>query len=119
MGRRKKAAKKVVKKRRPTLSKTFKCFFCSSDKSVECKIDLRKSRTGTMQCSVCHAKFERPAHELTQPIDLYHQWLDETAAAQEKESSRYVNGGTLPLPTSSAFDESEEDGADEDDEDED
>ena len=72
-----------------------------------------------MQCSVCHAKFERPAHELTHPIDLYHQWLDETATAQEKESSRYVNGGTLPLPASSAFDESGEDGADEDDEDED
>lgn len=84
MGRRKKAAKKVVKKRRPTLSKTFKCFFCSSDKSVECKIDLRKSRTGTMQCSVCHAKFERPAHELTQPIDLYHQWLDETQHRRRK-----------------------------------
>jgi transcription elongation factor Elf1 len=112
MGRGKKAVKKVVKKKRPNLSKVFKCFFCSSDKSVECKIDLRKSRTGVLQCNVCHAKFERPVHELSQPIDLYHQWLDETAAAQEKESSRYVSGGAPPA-SSSTFDES--DGEDEED----
>jgi transcription elongation factor Elf1 len=66
---------------------------------VECKIDLRKSRTGVLQCTVCHAKFERPVNELTQPIDLYHRWLDETAAAQEKESSRYVNSVGAPLPS--------------------
>lgn len=119
MGRRKKAAKKVVKKKRPTLSKTFKCFFCSSDKSVECKIDLRKSRTGVLQCTVCHAKFERPVNELTQPIDLYHRWLDETAAAQEKESSRYVNSGGAPLPSIAVgqIESGEEDGDGDEEED--
>ncbi len=120
MGRRKKAAKKVVKKKRPTLSKTFKCFFCSTDKSVQCTIDLKKTRTGVLQCSVCHAKFERPAHELTQPIDLYHRWLDETAAAQEKESSKYSHGGDVPLPViPSETGESGEDDGDENDDDDD
>lgn len=39
---------------------------------------------------MCDARFERPVSNLTGPIDLYHQWLDEAAAAQEKESSAFL-----------------------------
>jgi transcription elongation factor Elf1 len=38
MGKRKKAAKKVVKKKRTGVSKTFKCPSCSTDHAVECKM---------------------------------------------------------------------------------
>ena len=121
MGRRKKAAKKVVKKKRPTLSKVFRCLFCNTEKAVECKIDLKKSRTGVLQCTACHAKYERPVHELTQPIDLYHRWLDETAAAQEKESSRFIQGGSVPIASGNGAavlgNIDEESGVDNDDDD--
>jgi transcription elongation factor Elf1 len=41
MGRRKKAAKKVVKKKKQGVATVFKCVFCNNDESVDCKIDLK------------------------------------------------------------------------------
>ena len=47
MGKRRRAAKKVVKRVRPTVSKIFKCLFCNHEKAVQCKID-RDSMTGEL-----------------------------------------------------------------------
>ena len=45
MGRRKKAAKKVAKKKKPTVARTFKCLFCNHQDVVSCRLDM-KSMTG-------------------------------------------------------------------------
>ena len=45
MGRRKKAAKKVAKKKKPSVARTFKCLFCNHQDVVSCKLDT-KSMTG-------------------------------------------------------------------------
>ena len=47
MGKRRRAAKKVVKRVRPTVAKIFKCLFCNHEKAVQCKID-RDSMTGEL-----------------------------------------------------------------------
>jgi transcription elongation factor Elf1 len=85
MGRRKKAAKKVVKKKRALVSKVFKCLFCSHEKSIVSKIDL-KNRTGELECIVCGAKFQSKVNTLTEPIDLYHEWLDKAREKQAEEN---------------------------------
>lgn len=52
MGRRKKAAKKVAKKKRPTVARTFKCLFCNHEDVVSCRLDM-KSMTGEYAISNC------------------------------------------------------------------
>lgn len=83
MGKRRRAAKKVVKKARPTVAKVFKCIFCNHDGSVNCKIDIR-SMTGKLECTVCGAKYETSTNALTEPIDIFTEWLDSTAERQEE-----------------------------------
>ena len=39
MGGRKSKTKKVLKKKKPTVARQFKCLFCNHEDSVECKID--------------------------------------------------------------------------------
>jgi transcription elongation factor Elf1 len=46
MGRRKKAAKKVAKKKKASVARTFKCLFCNHEDVVSCRLDM-KSMTGT------------------------------------------------------------------------
>jgi transcription elongation factor Elf1 len=81
MGRRKKAAKKVIKKAKPVVAKVFKCIFCNHDQSVHCALDF-KSMTGELSCRVCDAKFQTSIHTLSDPIDVFSEWLDETSDRQ-------------------------------------
>jgi transcription elongation factor Elf1 len=94
MGRRKKAAKKVVKKKRPTVAKIFKCLFCNHEKSVTCSLDV-KSRIGALTCSVCDAKYQTQIHDLTEPIDIFTEWLDETSDAQARAAKKFMLGKDL------------------------
>merc|ERR1712070_1217259 len=87
MGRRKKAMKKATKSKRPVVAKIFKCLFCHHDKSVTCKLD-NKSMTGALSCSICEAKFQTHINSLTEPIDVFTEWIDEAEAIQNKE----ING---------------------------
>ena len=88
MGRRKKAVKKVVKKKRPVVAKIFKCLFCNNDKSVICQLDT-KSMTGQLECGICHARYQTTINKLTEPIDVFTEWLDAATEAQEKAARRY------------------------------
>ncbi len=75
MGRRKKAAKKAVKKKRPVVAKVFKCLRCGTNGSVHCTLD-HKLNIGQLECNVCKIKYANKIHKLTQPIDLFTEWLD-------------------------------------------
>ncbi|CAN0364996.1 unnamed protein product [Pylaiella littoralis] len=79
MGRRKKSTKKIVIKKNTTLDKVFKCPFCNHDKVVECTMD-RKENTARLLCRMCEVKFEMGIHYLTEPIDVYTDWIDECEA---------------------------------------
>jgi transcription elongation factor Elf1 len=93
MGKRRRAAKKVVKKKRATVAKVFKCLFCNIDDSVHCAIDIR-SMTGKLECSVCEAKFQTQINTLTEPIDIFTEWLDETADMQAAEAKNILSKNT-------------------------
>jgi transcription elongation factor Elf1 len=64
MGKRRRAAKKVVKKVRQVVATVFKCPFCNHVKAVTCKLDTR-SMTGALECTVCGVKWETAIHSLT------------------------------------------------------
>jgi transcription elongation factor Elf1 len=70
-----------VKKKKQVVAKTFKCLFCNHEDSVGCSLD-HKSMTGELSCRVCDAKFQTSISTLTDPIDVFSEWLDETAEKQ-------------------------------------
>jgi transcription elongation factor Elf1 len=59
----------------PKLEEQFNCPFCNSAKSVSCQMDWETSR-GTVTCGACHESYSAPIHQLSEAIDVYHDWLD-------------------------------------------
>jgi transcription elongation factor Elf1 len=94
MGGKKKSMKKVVKKKRMTVPKVFKCLRCYTPNAVTCKLVLEPNNmTGHLTCSTCGAKFSTRINKLTEPIDLFTQWLDHATEAQQIVSA----GGEVPV----------------------
>ncbi|PSC67515.1 transcription elongation factor 1-like protein [Micractinium conductrix] len=75
MGKRKSSAKAPPKKQRPKLETTFACPFCNADKSVGCEMD-REKNVGAVRCTQCKAAWSTKIHQLSEPIDVYSEWID-------------------------------------------
>lgn len=74
MGKRK-STKAPPKKQRPKLDTTFNCPFCNASKSVSCTLDHDRE-IGTAKCSLCAQHYSMNITHLTDPIDVYTEWLD-------------------------------------------
>jgi len=80
MGKRK-TRKAPPKKRMPTTIPTsFDCPFCNHEKTVECKIDKDRS-VGVVRCNVCDANFQMMVNYLSEPVDVYSEWVDQCELA--------------------------------------
>ncbi|KAL8460442.1 hypothetical protein ACS0TY_032109 [Phlomoides rotata] len=76
MGKRKSRAKPEQKKRDDKLDTVFSCPFCNHGTSVECRLDM-KNMTGEANCRICQESFSMPITALSEPIDIYSEWIDE------------------------------------------
>nr|GMC76669.1 transcription elongation factor 1 homolog [Ipomoea batatas] len=85
MGKRKSRAKPPPKKRIDKLDTAFTCPFCSHGSSVECRID-KKNSIGEAVCNICKASFSTTATTLTEPIDIYSEWIDECERVNPPEA---------------------------------
>mmetsp|Transcript_23236 Transcript_23236/g.30094 ORF Transcript_23236/g.30094 Transcript_23236/m.30094 type:complete len:111 (-) Transcript_23236:1300-1632(-) len=84
MARRKKSTtKKAVKRKKPTLSTQFKCPFCSHEGSVEARLDY-DSEVGSLECRVCNATYSCSINYLSEPIDIFSEWIDQCEAEAEQ-----------------------------------
>ncbi|KAI0928538.1 hypothetical protein AcW1_005751 [Taiwanofungus camphoratus] len=63
---------------------TFTCLFCHHDKSVTVRLD-RKEGIAQLFCKVCDQRYQSKVNHLTEPIDIYSEWID-AADAAEKEA---------------------------------
>ena len=75
MGRRRRSAKKVNVVRKQALATTFTCPFCLTEKSITCKMDRTKN-IGYLSCRVCLANFQSRITYLSEPVDVYSEWVD-------------------------------------------
>lgn len=76
MGRKKTLRSKLKpKKRKSALESRFNCPECSNENVVQCKVD-RKINRGSAFCTVCGASYGCSVNNLTQPIDVYSNWID-------------------------------------------
>mmetsp|Transcript_2702 Transcript_2702/g.9820 ORF Transcript_2702/g.9820 Transcript_2702/m.9820 type:complete len:84 (+) Transcript_2702:162-413(+) len=76
MGKRKSSAKPPPKKKTPKLDRVFGCPFCNHDASVEVVIDKDREEA-KLECRNCGAKYNTKVHNLSEPIDVYTEWIDE------------------------------------------
>jgi len=85
MGRRKSAKRRLTpKKKQPPVPTTFDCPFCNHEKTVECKIDKEKS-LGLIKCSICDASYQMMITYLTEPVDVYSEWIDKCEEENEAQ----------------------------------
>ena len=84
--RRKTSSKKVIKKKKPTVPTSFKCLHCGHEKSVECKME-REREIGTLSCRVCGEKFQCKITYLSEPVDVFCEWLDSTVEMNEQDGA--------------------------------
>ena len=114
MGRRK-ASQKKLKKKRPTVATVFKCLFCNHERSVECTLK-HKEKIGLLKCRICGEEYQTRIHYLSEPIDVYSEWLDATDEAAEREEQ---NRSELEVGRHDQYDRYDDDDNDDDDDDDD
>ncbi|OEL32760.1 Transcription elongation factor 1-like protein [Dichanthelium oligosanthes] len=82
MGKRKSRTSKPAPKKPAKLDTEFTCPFCNHPGAVECLID-RKDRFAEASCRICLESYATSANALTEPVDVYGEWIDACVAANE------------------------------------
>ncbi|TVU12425.1 hypothetical protein EJB05_46069, partial [Eragrostis curvula] len=84
MGKRKSRTSKLLAQPRKVakLDTAFSCPFCNHAGSVECSID-HKHGIAEASCFVCKEFYATTAHALTEPVDVYSDWIDACEKANE------------------------------------
>ncbi|TVU12429.1 hypothetical protein EJB05_46073, partial [Eragrostis curvula] len=97
MGKRKSRSAKSAapKKKLPKLDKVFTCPFCSHPGSVECRIEP-ELEIAEASCGICEESYSTTAHSLTEPIDVYAEWIDECELANENPPRRLLRPPAAP-----------------------
>ncbi|KIM49097.1 hypothetical protein M413DRAFT_438259 [Hebeloma cylindrosporum] len=109
MGKRKKSSRKPGPSRQKVpLETTFTCLFCHHDKSVTVRLD-RKEGMAQLVCRVCDQRYQSKVNHLTEPIDIYSEWIDAADAAQREEvPRRAVASSSRPIPAPPSVDSDED-----------
>ncbi|ESN98573.1 hypothetical protein HELRODRAFT_84564 [Helobdella robusta] len=81
MARRKKSRKPPPKRKviQP-LDIVFNCPFCNHEKSCDVKLDHTR-KTGYISCNVCLEDYQTPINALSEPVDVYGDWIDACESA--------------------------------------
>lgn len=80
-----KSSKPPPKKIAPKIDTLFTCPFCNHDKAVIAKID-HLTQKGLVQCTVCGQKYTNQITHLSEPIDVYSDWIDACAEINKKDA---------------------------------
>mmetsp|Transcript_23574 Transcript_23574/g.67530 ORF Transcript_23574/g.67530 Transcript_23574/m.67530 type:complete len:98 (-) Transcript_23574:94-387(-) len=83
MGRRRSRAQ-AAPKPKPKLDTMFDCLFCQTGKAVEVKM-VRLEQIGFLKCRVCGVTFQSRISYLSEAVDVYSDWVDETEEANMKK----------------------------------
>ena len=86
MGKRKSRTSKLMAepKKAPKLDTDFTCPFCNHPGAVQCDIFFKARRPfAVASCSVCKETYATKANALTEPIDVYSEWIDSCEEANE------------------------------------
>ncbi|KAI9477491.1 transcription elongation factor [Coemansia mojavensis] len=92
MGKRKSASKARPKVKVKT-DTVFQCLQCNHERAVWVRMDKTRN-VGILQCKVCSISFESGINHLSEPVDVYSDWVDacERVNRGELESIDRDNG---------------------------
>ncbi|XP_038685696.1 transcription elongation factor 1 homolog [Tripterygium wilfordii] len=90
--KRKSTAKPPPMKRMPKLDTVFNCPFCNHAESVKCQIN-KKYMTGVAECIICQEIYRTKINALTEPIDIYSEWIDECERVNNLEDEGTPQAG--------------------------
>ena len=76
------APTKARTKAKKKMGTVFRCPICKCAESVECRIDPKR-KCAEASCWACEASHRTAADALTEPIDVYCEWIDERRRANE------------------------------------
>jgi len=82
----KKSSRKPVKKVRVVLDTSFDCPFCNHNKCITVSVDKRISMIGTLHCNKCNVSFETKVNVLSDPVDVYTDWIDAVEAVNDPKA---------------------------------
>uniref|UniRef100_N1R567 Transcription elongation factor 1 homolog n=1 Tax=Aegilops tauschii TaxID=37682 RepID=N1R567_AEGTA len=90
MGKRKSARSKAAPRKKVEKLETA---FCSHAAAVECTIEL-DIKIATASCYVCLESYSTVPDALTEPIDVYSEWIDECERVNEgvRRRARMMRG---------------------------
>jgi transcription elongation factor Elf1 len=75
MAKRKSKRAPVTRKATEPLDTMFNCPFCNHEKSCEVKMDRTKN-IARIACRICNEEFTTTVNYLSEPIDVYSDWID-------------------------------------------
>ena len=82
MARKKSRRSKPAPKKVQKLETCFDCPFCGHPGTVACTVDL-KNRIAEATCGTCKESYATAANALTEPIDVYCEWIDACEQAND------------------------------------
>jgi len=82
----KKSSRKPVKKVRVVLDTSFDCPFCNHNRCITVSVDKRISMIGTLHCNKCNVSFETKVNVLSDPVDVYTDWIDAVEAVNDPKA---------------------------------
>ncbi|KAI4995621.1 hypothetical protein ZWY2020_035524 [Hordeum vulgare] len=82
MAKRKSMSSKMASEEAGAKLDTSFAAFCNHPDGVACTIDL-KLFVASAVCYVCQEAYHTAAHHLTEPVDIYHEWIDACEKANE------------------------------------
>jgi transcription elongation factor Elf1 len=106
---------------------TFTCLFCHHEKSVTVRMD-RKEGVANLVCRVCDQRYQSKVNrkrlpsfairgsprqlgfsiDLTEPIDIYSEWIDAADAAQREDAPRRPVASSSRAARAPAYDSDDE-----------
>lgn len=81
MGKRKRA-KPPPAKPKPKVAVVFDCPFCGNADACTVKMDVDHQQ-GTIACHTCRASYGARISRLSEPIDVYSEWIDMCESANK------------------------------------
>lgn len=113
MGRRRSKRKPPPKRKMvEDLETTFTCPFCNSERS--CTVELQQEhKLGKISCAICGEDFKTSINYLTEPLDVYSEWIDACEKANDEnaviEDSHAMTAGVSAGMRGHADDDEDED----------
>eukprot|EP00039_Didymoeca_costata_P001227 m.50871 g.50871 ORF g.50871 m.50871 type:complete len:83 (-) comp10691_c0_seq1:1347-1595(-) len=82
MGKRKSKRKPPPKKSAGKLATKFDCPSCNHEMSCEVSLNLQK-KVGSIMCRICGESYQTRITYLSEPVDVYTDWIDALDEANE------------------------------------